>query len=101
MATPFTASASRKRTSRIYSWPLPKPPDLMKGFFLSLRSEFYKTRKTAGFWSAIFLPVVLCLIIAYNFYKHADNLHMLPSMILWLRFSGIILGVMGTLLLPM
>ena len=59
----------------------------MKGFILSFRSEFYKTRKTMGFWSAVLLPLLICLLLF--------------GMLLWLQFAGAILGVMGSLLLPM
>ena len=72
----------------------------MKGFILSLRSEFYKSRKTAGFWSAVILPLVLCLLVAYNFNRNTGN-KVLPPMLLWIKFSGFILGVMGAFLLPM
>ena len=73
----------------------------MKGFILSFRSEFYKSRKTAGFWSAVILPLLLCLLIFVGFYNHADKMAMEPGMMLWAQFSGAILGVMGSLLLPM
>jgi len=72
----------------------------MKGFILSLRSEYYKSRKTGGFWSPIILPIILCALIGYNFYVEAARWKEMPSMLLWMRFSGIILGIMGTLLLP-
>ena len=73
----------------------------MKGFILSFRSEFYKTRKTAGFWSAILLPLLLCLLVFAGFYSKSDHLAGMPGMLLWLQFSGIILGIMGSLILPM
>jgi lantibiotic transport system permease protein len=73
----------------------------MKGFILSFRSEFYKSRKTMGFWSAIILPLLLCLLLFIGFYTHADKLAHQPGMMLWIQFSGAILGVMGSLLLPM
>ena len=73
----------------------------MKGFILSFRSEFYKSRKTAGFWSAVILPLVLCLLIFAGFYNRADKMAMEPGIMLWAQFSGAILGVMGSLLLPM
>jgi hypothetical protein len=72
----------------------------MKGFILSFRSEFYKTRKTAGFWSAVILPLLLCLLIFAGFYSKSDKLIAEPGMMLWIQFSGAILGVMGSLLLP-
>jgi hypothetical protein len=73
----------------------------MKGFILSFRSEFYKTRKTAGFWSAVILPLLLCLLLFIGFYTHSDKLANLPGIMLWVQFSGAILSVMGSLLLPM
>jgi hypothetical protein len=73
----------------------------MKGFVLSFRSEFYKSRKTAGFWSAVILPLLLCLLIFAGFYSRSDKMVMEPGMMLWVQFSGAILGVMGSLLLPM
>jgi hypothetical protein len=72
----------------------------MKGFILSFRSEFYKTRKTMAFWSAVLLPLLLCLMIFVGFFNKS-GLDNVPGMMLWLQFSGLILGVMGSLLLPM
>src|ERR1700676_5126244 len=73
----------------------------MKGFILSFRSEFYKTRKTMGFWSAVLLPLLICLLLFVGFFNKSDQLASTPAMLLWLQFAGAILGVMGSLLLPM
>jgi hypothetical protein len=73
----------------------------MKGFILSFRSEFYKTRKTMGFWSSVILPLALCIMLFIGFYTHSDKLAGTPGILLWILFSGIILNLMGTLLLPM
>jgi len=73
----------------------------MKGFILSFRSEFYKTRKTMAFWSAVLLPLILTLLIFIGFFTHSSELASEPGMALWLKFAGAILGVMGILLLPM
>src|SRR5476651_1775286 len=73
----------------------------MKGFILSFRSEFYKTRKTGGFWSSVILPLLLCTLLTVAFYHKSDVLKSSPGTILWMRYSGAILGVMGSLLLPM
>jgi hypothetical protein len=73
----------------------------MKGFILSFRSEFYKTRKTMGFWSSVLLPLLLCLLLFIGFFNHSDKLAQSPGMILWLQFAGAILGIMGSLILPM
>jgi lantibiotic transport system permease protein len=73
----------------------------MKGFILSFRSEFYKTRKTAGFWSAVILPLVICGLLFIGFFTKSAQLASSPGIFLWVRFAGAILGVMGSLLLPM
>ena len=73
----------------------------MKGFILSFRSEFYKTRKTMAFWSAVILPFCLCLLLFIGFFNQSDKLANMPGILLWIQFSGAILGVMGSLLLPM
>lgn len=54
-----------------------------------------------GFWSAVLLPLVLCLLLFIGFFNKSDELKSLPGIMLWLRFAGVILGVMGSLLLPM
>ncbi len=72
----------------------------MKGFILSLRSEFYKSRKTLGFWAAILLPVLIGLLVFMGFYTNSAKMLGLPPAMLWLQFSGAIMGIMGTLLLP-
>ena len=73
----------------------------MKGFILSLRSEFYKSRKTLGFWCAIVLPFLLCLLVFIGFLSHASKMANVPGQIAWLAYSGLIFGIMGVLLLPM
>jgi hypothetical protein len=73
----------------------------MKGFLLSLQSEFYKSRKTLGFWASILLPFILILLVSIGFYTHVDKLSHGPGMMLWLLFSGAVLNIMGALLLPM
>lgn len=74
----------------------------MKAFIRSFRSEFYKTRKTAGFWSAVILPLLICGLIFIGFFVNSDKIangHV-PAVMLWMEFAGGILGVMGSLLLP-
>ncbi len=74
----------------------------MKGFILSFRSEFYKTRKTMAFWSAIILPLLLCTLVSVGFYfSKSENLLHVPPIFLWIEYSAIILAVMGSLILPM
>lgn len=73
----------------------------MKDLLLALRSEFYKSRKTLGFWAAILLPVLICMLICWHFYDDSVKMSKFPAMMLWLRYAGSILNIMGTLLLPM
>ncbi|GGH21974.1 ABC transporter permease [Mucilaginibacter phyllosphaerae] len=72
----------------------------MKGFILSFRSEFYKTRKTLGFWGAIILPVLISLLAFVAVYTKSDKFVNTPPMMLWVQLSMISLGSMGSLLLP-
>jgi lantibiotic transport system permease protein len=73
----------------------------MKDLLLSLQSEFYKSRKTLGFWSVIILPVVVCLLVAAGFYLFSAKLDKLPSMVLWMQFSGILLSIVSGMWLVM
>jgi len=70
----------------------------MKGFILSLQSEFYKSRKTLGFWSAIILPLALCLLLFLLTYSTAAHLENLSGENLWLNYTGGLSGIMGFLL---
>lgn len=72
----------------------------MYQFILSLQSEFYKSRKTLAFWSAAVLPVVICGIIAAGYFANSAGLANVPGEAQWVRLIGSIMGVMGTLLLP-
>ena len=73
----------------------------MQGFLLSFQSEFYKTRKTLAFTSAILLPLVLCILISFGFYNNSSKVIPYPAEQQWFRFAGAFLGVMGNLLIPM
>ncbi|WP_238989358.1 ABC transporter permease [Mucilaginibacter terrigena] len=72
----------------------------MKGFLLSFQSEFYKSRKTLGFWGAIILPLLITGLAFVSVYSKSTDLAKLPPMGLWVQFSMISLGSMGSLLLP-
>ncbi|WP_432329061.1 ABC transporter permease [Mucilaginibacter sp. P25] len=73
----------------------------MKGFILSFRSEFYKSRKTLGFWASVMLPLFIGVLLFVGFYTKSEKLVSMPPMMLWLQFAGAILGIMGSLVLPM
>ncbi|MDB5126215.1 ABC transporter permease [Mucilaginibacter sp.] len=72
----------------------------MKGFLLSFQSEFYKTRKTLGFWGAIILPILISSLAFLAVYTKSDVFVKMPPMGQWIQFSMISLGSMGSLLLP-
>lgn len=77
----------------------------MKTFLLSLHSEYYKTRKTLAFWGAIILPVFLCTVVFIGYMVKADaiikDLGKATPLVAWFKYSFMIVGVMGSLLLPM
>jgi hypothetical protein len=54
-----------------------------------------------AFWSAVLLPLLLCLLLFIGFYSNDNKLAHEPGVMLWLQFAGAILGVMGSLILPM
>lgn len=74
----------------------------MRSLFISLYSEFYKSRKTLAFWAAILLPVVICGLITIGFFTNAEKViaRNYPPMALWRVYSGTALGIMGMLILP-
>ena len=74
----------------------------MRSLYISLTSEFYKSRKTLAFWAAIVLPIVICGLIMIGFYSGSAKILKFnyPGLVLWGQFSGATLGVMGMLILP-
>lgn len=74
----------------------------MRSFFISLQSEFYKSRKTLAFWAAIIVPMVICGLIAFGYYTSSEKIlkYNYSGMMLWFQYSSAALGVMGMLILP-
>lgn len=74
----------------------------MRSLYISLTSEFYKSRKTLAFWAAIILPILICGLIAFGFYASSEKILKMnyPGLLLWGNYSGASLGVMGMLILP-
>jgi len=74
----------------------------MRSLYISLVSEFYKSRKTLAFWAAILLPVVICSLVSFGFYSSSDKILKMgyPGLMLWARYSGATLNVMGILIMP-
>jgi hypothetical protein len=73
----------------------------MRSFFISLQSEYYKSRKTLAFWAAIILPLAICGAIAIAYYFTDEVLKSNPApMSLWMQYIGIALNVMGMLIMP-
>ncbi|WP_316737763.1 ABC transporter permease [Pedobacter aquatilis] len=74
----------------------------MRSLYISLISEFYKSRKTLAFWAAILLPVIICSLVSFGFYSNADKVlaYKLNGIMLWARYSSATLNVMGFLIMP-
>ncbi|PST84839.1 ABC transporter permease [Pedobacter yulinensis] len=74
----------------------------MRSLFISLRSEFYKSRKGLAFWAAILLPVLICGLIAFGYFNSSERIlrNNMPPMGLWGQYSSQALAVMGMLILP-
>ncbi len=74
----------------------------MRSLYISLRSEFYKSRKTLAFWAAIILPLFICGSITLGYLNNSEKLLALhyPGMALWGQFIGISLNIMGVMILP-
>jgi len=72
----------------------------MKGFILSLRSEFYKSRKTMGFWSSVVFPLLIVGMIFIGFLTSPGNAAKLPGVALWMIYILPISAIMN-FLLPM
>ena len=74
----------------------------MRSLYISLVSEFYKSKKTLAFWAAILLPLIICGLITFGFYTSSEkilNFHY-PPIVLWAQYSGAALNVMGLLVMP-
>lgn len=74
----------------------------MRTLYISLKSEFYKSRKTLAFWAAILLPVIICGLITFGFYNGREDIIAAhnPPIMLWGKYSGAALGIMGLLIMP-
>lgn len=74
----------------------------MRSFFISFRSEFYKSRKTLAFWASILLPLLICGLITFGFLSNQERMikAQMPAQALWGLYSGSSLSVMGMLILP-
>ncbi len=54
-----------------------------------------------AFWSAILLPLLICLLIFSGFLSKGDHGAHTSGVALWIEFSGLILAIMGSFILPM
>lgn len=73
----------------------------MHSFLLSLSSEFYKTRKTLAFFSAILIPLILCTFFFILFFNPTRMDDYNSPLGHWLKYSSVILGVNCIFLLPL
>jgi len=53
-----------------------------------------------GFWCSVLLPFLFCLCTFIGFLVNSDKAAKMPAAPLWAFYSGLILGIMGVLLLP-
>ena len=72
----------------------------MQSFFLSLRSEFYKSRKSLAFWASILLPLIICGLASFGYLATTKHLPQMPPDLLWISYSAQIVNPMGYLILP-
>jgi len=54
-----------------------------------------------AFWSAVLLPLLICLMLSIGFFGNSEKLSNLPGVMLWFEFAAPVLVVMGSFLLPM
>jgi len=54
-----------------------------------------------GFWSPVLLPLLLCVLLFFGLFSRSEQLVHDPGIVLWLKFVGPVLGIMGSLILPM
>lgn len=73
----------------------------MKSFSTLIHHEFFKLRKTLAFRSAWLLPLLINLLIVIIFVIKADELLKSPIPNMWFRYLNFVMGIMGTLILPM
>ncbi len=66
-----------------------------------IRQEFFKIKNTLAFRSAFIIPFLLNLLIVVAFITKAEEFIKLNDANIWYRYLSFILGVMGSLILPM
>ncbi len=74
----------------------------MRSLYISLLSEFYKSRKTLAFWASVLLPAIICTLIALGFSgqnQRMIDLHLTPQL-LWFQLIRSTISVMGIMILP-
>ncbi len=73
----------------------------MKNYPTLIRHEFFKLRKTLAFRSAWILPLLINLLIVVIFIAKAEELLKNPIPNMWFRYLNFVMGIMGSLILPM
>lgn len=66
-----------------------------------IRHDFFKIKDTLAFKSAFIIPFLLNLLIVVVFITKAEEFIKLNDANIWYRYMSFILGVMGSLILPM
>ena len=72
----------------------------MTAFWLSLRTEFLKSRRTLALFSTVFIPIVMALLSFLVIYLNADDFARMGAN-MWNILVQNIFGIFGALLLPM
>lgn len=73
----------------------------MKNYPTLIRHEFFKLRKTLAFRSSWILPLLINLLIVTIFIVKAEELLKSQMPNIWFRYLSFVMGIMGTLILPM
>lgn len=72
----------------------------MKNFSLLIKHEFFKLRNTMAFRSSWIIPLAINSLITLIFIIKADDFLKLNSPNIWFTYLEFILGIMGSLILP-
>ncbi len=73
----------------------------MKNISKLIRHEFFKLKNTLAFRSAWILPLIINLLIVVIFILKAEEMLKNPIPNMWFRYLNFVLGIMGSLILPM
>ena len=73
----------------------------MNSLLLAIKSEHYKSAKTAAFWGAIIIPFFIVLAISLGVYYKTDNTWNGNPFQHWMKFISQSLSIMGSFIIPL